>query len=243
MKLLNLLASFCLVLASTSASSPVKFYAMPDGPVGINEWMHFASQLCDLDTRAKYAIHLGDIHERQKICNHDFLQQPADTMQSNLLVPILMVPGGNDFYECDDQKEVWKKWTNLFLGFEGNWTWSFTLERQSGRPENFAFVLKNILFLGVHVINASVTDWDALNKLVHDDALWLKDSVLAHLDQVGAIVIMAHAFPHSCHYCEFYDTLVHITSDYSKNHFSIFKAMVRVLMLNISFLHKMSYKL
>jgi hypothetical protein len=95
----------------------------------------------------------------------------------------------------------------------------FTLEWQSGCPENLAFVLKNILFLGVHVINASVTDWDALNKLVHDEAVWLKDSVLAHLDQGSAIVIMAHAFPHSPCYCEFYDTLVHITSDYSKKPF------------------------
>ena len=192
---------------------------MSDGPVGINERMHFASQLHALDTRAEFVIHLGDIHERQKICNNDFLQQPADTMRSNLLVPILMVPGGNDYYECDDQKEAWKKWTNLFLGFEGNWTRSFTLERQSGRPENFVFVLKNILFLGVHVINATVTDWDALNRLVHDDAVWLEESVLAHLDQVGAIVIMAHAFPHSRRYREFYDTLVRITSEYSKKPF------------------------
>ena len=129
MKQLTLLSSFCLVTASIDAASPVKFYTMSDSPVGTNERVHFASQIRDLDTRAEFVIHLGDSHERQKICNNDLLQQTADTMQSNILIPVLMVPGTNDYYECDNQMEVWEAWKNLFLGFEGNWTRSFTLAR------------------------------------------------------------------------------------------------------------------
>ena len=140
-------------------------------------------------------------------------------MQSNLLIPVLMVPGANDYYERDNQMEAWEAWKDYFFGFKGNWARSFTLARQNGRPENFTFVLKSILFLGVHVINASVTDWDSLNKLVHDDAVWLEESVLAHSDEVGIIVILAHAFPHIRRYREFYDTLVRITFKYSQKPF------------------------
>ena len=140
-------------------------------------------------------------------------------MQSNLLIPVLMVPGANDYYERDNQMEAWEAWKDYFFGFKGNWARSFTLARQNGRPENFTFVLKSILFLGVHVINASVTDWDSLNKLVHDDAVWLEESVLAHSDEVGTIVILAHAFPHIRRYREFYDTLVRIAFKYSQKPF------------------------
>jgi hypothetical protein len=219
MKLVLMLCSIRLVLASLNASKIVKFYAMSDGPLGIKERSRFVDQLRGLDTRSDFVVHLGDMHERQKECDHDQLQFVADTMRMNLLQPTFVLPGDNDFYECDNQASTWEKWTSLFVGFEDHWTRSFIVARQADRPENFVFVLKNILFIGVHIINASVQDWESWNKVVHDDAVWLEASILAHLDEVESIVIMSHAFPHTRRYREFYDTFVRVASSSSDKFF------------------------
>lgn len=219
-KLVLILIVHCIrLVASLNATTPVKFYAMSDGPLGNRERLRLGDQLRTLDSRAEFVVHLGDIHERQVTCDDGQFQVVADSLREHLLMPALVLPGDNDYYECDDQVKTWEKWTGLFLDFEGYWSPSFSLARQTEQRENFAFVLKNVLFIGVHVINASVRNWESWNLLVHRDAVWLEESILNHVNQVEAVVVMSHAFPHTRRYKEFYDTFVRLTTVFSDKPF------------------------
>lgn len=217
MKLALILIVHCIsFVASLNATTPVKFYAMSDGPLGHRERSRLADQLRALDSRAEFVVHLGDIHERQVTCDDGHFQVVADSLREHLLMPALVLPGDNDYYECDDQVKAFEKWTGLFLDFEGHWSPSFSLARQTEQRENFAFVLKNVLFIGVHVINASVRNWESWNLLIHHDSVWLEESILNHVNQVEAVVVMSHAFPqNNRRYKEFYETFVRLTAIFS----------------------------
>jgi hypothetical protein len=55
---------------------------------------------------------------------------------------------------------------------------------------------------------ASVDDWDEWNNLVHDDTVWLKEQFESFGNDVGAMVILGHAYAHPRRCKEFYDELL-----------------------------------
>jgi hypothetical protein len=186
----------------------VSFYVMGDGPYGSKGRDMFPSQLQRLKHRPEFMIHLGDTHERQKDCTLTHFDAAADIMLDNIPVPTFVLPGDTDWYECNDKVASWNKWSERFLKFHENWPQLFDVKHQENRSENFSFVHKRVLFLGLHILYASVDDWDEWNNLVHDDTVWLKEQFESFGNDVGAVVILGHAYAHPRRCKEFYDELL-----------------------------------
>lgn len=189
----------------------VSFYVMGDGPYGSKGRDRFPNQLERLESRPEFVIHVGDVHERQKDCNLNHYDTTADFLLKHVNVPTFVIPGDADWYECNDKTAAWNKWSSRFLKFHENWPrHSLEVRHQEERPENFAFNHKGVLFVGLHVLDATVDEWDSWNEQVHDDTLWLKEQFegYAYSDNVGAIVLFCHAYPHARRYKEFYDELL-----------------------------------
>lgn len=199
--------------------SRVVFYAMSDGPEGSNARKQFPRVLQRLESRPEFLVHLGDVHERQKDCTLSHFDTTADNFLEHVNIPTFVVPGDADWYECNDKAAAWNKWQDRFSSFHLNWEpLPFDVKQQDARQENFAFNYKGVLFVGLHVLDATVRDWDTWHEIVHDDAVWLQEQLDASAldDNIGAIVLFCHAYAHPRRYHEFYNVLVDKAKDIGK---------------------------
>lgn len=205
-------------LVEASAREIVKFYAFGDAPHGDRERQRFPAQLQRMESRPDFLVHLGDFHERQKNCDLSQIDNAADSLVQQSTLPVFAVPGDSDWYNCNDQESAWEKWSTRFLRFEDNWNHQFQVRHQASRIENWSFKHKGVLFVSFHILASSVRDWDVWNQKVHDDVLWLESELVSNAfqDSIGAIVLMAHAQPHTRRYREFYDSLMHLASRIEK---------------------------
>jgi hypothetical protein len=183
---------------------------MADGPFGNKERNRLRNQWGRLAPRSEFVVHLGNLVERDKDCK--LLEEASDVLQDNSLIPVLVLPGDHDWYECDNQEKVWKQWKDLFVDYQDKWDNALQVVRHDERPENYAFVYKQVLFIGLHVISATVRDWPSWRALVHDTAVWLEQNFEAHVNNVQAVVLLAHAQPDQRRYDELYDTLVRLAA-------------------------------
>ena len=196
----------------------VKFYALGDGPYGYQQRQRFPSQLKRMDSRPEFAVHLGNVRERQQDCDSTHLDQAANALINNSKIPTFVLPGEADWYTCKDQESAWAGWSRNFLRFEDNWNHNLPVRHQDGTPENFSFIHKGVLFCSFHVLNASILNVEIWNEKVKANVRWLESELVSNAFQndVGAIVLLAHAQPHTRRYREFYESLLIVSSQIDK---------------------------
>mmetsp|Transcript_15190 Transcript_15190/g.22385 ORF Transcript_15190/g.22385 Transcript_15190/m.22385 type:complete len:317 (-) Transcript_15190:227-1177(-) len=205
-------------LQEPSANQIVRFVAFGDTPHGDQERKRFPLQLDRLESRSDFLLHLGDIHERQQECDLTHFDEAAEALRHYTRVPTFIIPGEVDWYTCLNQEDAWTRWSQHFLNFQDNWNHQFNVRHQKNRPENFAFFHKGVLFVGFHIISATVLDWGAWKEQVQDDVLWLEKEVVSNAfsDSTTAIVFVAHAKPHHRRYRAFYEAFIQVTANIKK---------------------------
>ena len=179
----------------------VVFYALGDTPYSAAEKQRLPAQIQALEARSEFVIHLGDMMARNpNQCVNDEYQQ-VSTMLQESAAPVLIVPGDNDWVECNNTTEAYSLWGKHFHEFEQKWS-SSTLQvrHQDQRPENFAFTHKGVHFIGLHVLHKSFREYPAMNEIVQDDMDWLRgEHSRIYNPNVGAVVLFAHTFPRHSH--------------------------------------------
>lgn len=179
----------------------VVFYALGDTPYGAAQKQRFPAQIRALGARSEFVVHLGDMMVRNpNQCVNDEYQQVATMLQESVS-PVLIVPGDNDWAECNNSTEAYLLWGKHFHQFEQRWiTNTLQVRHQEHRPENFAFTHKGVHFVGLHVLDKGFREYPSLNGIVQDDMDWLRGEQSSIYDQnVGAVVLFAHTFPRSSH--------------------------------------------
>jgi len=177
------------------ANEPVVFSVMGDVPYGTSEIPEFQQQIDqhDLYSPSEFLTHVGDIKSGSEACSADRYQTVANILKSSL-VPCYIVPGDNETTDCSNPSTGWSYWTQYLLRLEQNWTCSPSTERQSGRTENFAYVYKGILFVGINLVGGSNS-----TSIMEDDADWVVQQLQTKASQVRGAVIFAQAGPGSNH--------------------------------------------
>jgi hypothetical protein len=127
-------------------------------------------------------------------------------------VVALAVLGDNEWNDCpDDQIDFgWFQWNNQFLGMEGNWTHNFTVFRKDNRPENFYFLHKGTLFIGLNIVGGQVHDRDEWSARLSDLFSWTEQLILEHVvtnRSALGVIIMAHANPGKNHATDYFNPL------------------------------------
>lgn len=196
----------------------VIFYALGNTPYGVRERQRFSSQLGRLDLRPEFLVHLGNVRERQQDCFPPHLDQAAAILKKSSRIPSFVLPGEADWYTCLDQESSWEQWSRNFVRFEDKWNHKFSVRHQVETPENFSFLHKDVLFVSFHVLNTTVVDWSAWQERVNSNIQWLESEVALNAlnDDVGAIVLMAHAMPHNRRHRDFYNAIVRVASQITK---------------------------
>ncbi len=193
------------------ANEPVIFSVMGDVPYGSSEIAVFQQHIDEHDvfSPSVFLAHVGDIKSGSEACSEDRYQIVAGILKSSQ-VPAYIVPGDNETTDCLDQAQGWQYWVQHLLRLEQGWGCAPATERQSSRPENFAFVHKGMLFLGINLVGGSNS-----TSIMQDDANWVSQQLQAKVSQVRGAVIFAQAGPGSNH-STFFNPFVTAAQSFAK---------------------------
>eukprot|EP00586_Coscinodiscus_wailesii_P002469 CAMPEP_0172481308 /NCGR_PEP_ID=MMETSP1066-20121228/7050_1 /TAXON_ID=671091 /ORGANISM="Coscinodiscus wailesii, Strain CCMP2513" /LENGTH=327 /DNA_ID=CAMNT_0013243449 /DNA_START=244 /DNA_END=1227 /DNA_ORIENTATION=- len=170
------------------------FYVMGDIPYDSKEAILLAEQIDDLDPEnddVEFIVHLGDIMKARKCSTSEYSK-----VQSILLkapVPVFIVPGDNDWNDCPAPGDAWNNWKTHFMRFDQRWNnriWG--VGRQRKRTENFVFLHRGVLFIGVHLVGGDVheEEWGVR----HAQSLrWTRNCLKRYSEHFDAVVLLGHA--------------------------------------------------
>ena len=103
----------------------------------------------------EFFVHLGDIFSaKNQDCDEKAYDTAADLLRKAHL-PVLVIPGDEDWIDCRNvkPKKALSLWRNSFVDIEKNWKGNSNLpglvQRSEDYPENFAFVFRGTLFIGI----------------------------------------------------------------------------------------------
>ena len=200
------LVAFGLVLALAGCvtisndPAPLSFSATGDGPRGDEDWTllpeYFALEA--EDGRAEYMLHLGDICKGRDTLPESYSVRVADLFKTSP-IPVIFVPGDNEWNDLKDPDAGWILWERYFMGFEKNFECTPNIQQQPVRSENVAWVDKGVLMVGLNLVGGTVHDAEEWRLRHRQSALWVNGLLAYHADDVRAAVVFAQARPGAKH--------------------------------------------
>jgi hypothetical protein len=199
-----------------AANAPVTFSVIADVPYAESELAVLAQHVTNHDrySPADFLVHLGDIVGSSGPCVEPAYQDVANALLG-LAVPAFIIPGDNEWNDCDEPEEAWDFWETYFADFEGNFCGTPPVQGQLARPENFAFVDRGVLFVGINLPGGS-TPPGGWSPLLQHDADWVGSQLGGQQAAVRAAVIFAHAGPGQSKHATFFDQFVPDAADFAK---------------------------
>lgn len=188
------------------ASDPniVTFYVHGDIPYETDQAVILDQQMREVPDDAEFVVFVGDMRDAHPdlVCVQEEYEEIA-ALFSLSRAPTFVLLGDNDWSDCPNQEEGLQLWSNEFIGFESkHWTHSFDIKRQDNYPDNFAFVHKDILFLGLRLIGGDVHDSVEWRTRLTAESEWTIGHIrtyVASRSTVGRVVLFGHANPNERH--------------------------------------------
>lgn len=188
------------------ACNTTTFFAIADVPYSDEERLALPQQILSLPEEAEFLIHLGDIRSARDgdRCELNEYQTIAGMLKLSK-VPVFLVVGDNEWNDCSNIEESWGYWGQELAQFEDHWEHNFEVFRPANRSENFAFVHKKALYVGLNLVAGNVhneTEW--IERLT-EESVWTIDLIRNHTggdlfaDHVRSVVIFGHANPSAIH--------------------------------------------
>ena len=191
----------CILLASAALAAEgraVRFTAMGCGPYLPEDEPALARyiRLENKQPTSEFVVHLGDIVSgRRKDWEAAQYKKIAGLLRDGNRRPTFVVPGDNEWNDMDDPAAAWKMWTNNFLHFDRQWKFAAPVARQPERTENFAFVLREVLFLGLNKVGGRVHDAEEWQRRHRHNAQWISTQMEQSHAAVHSAVILAQDGP------------------------------------------------
>eukprot|EP00957_Ditylum_brightwellii_P184146 14026317-Ditylum_brightwellii.AAC.1 len=179
-------------------------------------------QIARIPNTTEFVVHVGDMKKSGRGCHNETYGTVA-AMFKESRKPFYIVPGDNDWHDCEKPMDAWKLWKEHFLNFDQNWSKQYKVNYQRGRRENFSFFGRSVLFLGVHVIgegkhqrSAKGYHSKAWDRRISDNVSWTAGELkrISTDRKVGAVVIFAHAFPNTRHSKACFDEISRLANEY-----------------------------
>jgi VCBS repeat-containing protein len=188
-----LLARLLVPAAALAQGEPVTFSATGDYPYGSSEISELQQHmdLHNLYSPSDFYVHVGDIKSGSESCQEGRFIDVADALKT-LAVPAFCLVGDNEWTDCSNQSQAWGWYVQHLANLDAWFCYPWELERQSVRPENWAFVHKGVLFAGINIPNG---DGGNQNTRLQHDATWVNQQMTSKKSQVRAAVIFGHAGP------------------------------------------------
>jgi hypothetical protein len=190
-----LLVSGFLPIQSDEIKQDLKFSVMGCGPYDTTRRRALQQQLereHELQS-SEFIVHLGDIAGgRTKFKESHFSEMKKLLTQGNK-VPTYIVPGDNEWNDQKNHVECWSFWMKHLFKLEDNFKTPWITKRQEIRPENFSFVHKGVLFIGLNLPGGTVHDADEWILRQKQNAMWVDDLLKVHGEKIRATVLFFQA--------------------------------------------------
>lgn len=140
---------------------------------------------------SSFLIHLGDIKSGSTPCEETKYQLVADILMLSE-VPVFIIPGDNEYNDCEDPKEAFALWNKYFYHFHENWEVPWETSYQLEQLENFTWVKNDVLYVGLNLVGGHVHDSSEWDIRLEQSANWI-GSLLEKDDTFKAMVVFGHA--------------------------------------------------
>ncbi len=149
---------------TNTQASEFSFSVMGDVPRTAEEKAILTEQIVKHNqmSQAEFMIHVGDIKSGSEPCLEQIYQSVAMQLKT-LDVPTFIVPGDNEWNDCEDPDEAWQFWEDAFINFEQNWKYPWQVIHQDKQKENWAFIYQDVLFIGINLVGGRIhnqIEWD-----------------------------------------------------------------------------------
>jgi hypothetical protein len=211
-----------LGLVAAAAGEPVIFSAMGCGPYTPPDKPAAAFYLRqeNRERTSEFMVHLGDIFKTAPVKKADAPASPAkkpapseplppdqlpteaeyretaDLLTNGNTIPTWIVVGDNEWSDLEDPAQGWKWWQKYYSKFEERFQPAWKTERQAERPENFTFLRKGVVFIGINLVGGRIHDPAEWLVRLPQDAAWIKEVLTRPaMSDVRAAVILCQANP------------------------------------------------
>jgi Calcineurin-like phosphoesterase len=199
-------AAFCLMLvalpvcATTPPGELLTFAAIGDGPRHPVEEPVLLEQLAKESAKGttEFVVHVGDIIHGIEVLPESHYEKVAGILKTST-VPVIIVPGDNEWNDLDDPDVGWTYWTKHFLGFEKGFKNAPKTRRQEVRPENVAWISKGVLMIGLNLVGGRIHDKEEWQLRHKQNAEWVRENLEARGRDVRAAVVFCQAKPNKKH--------------------------------------------
>ena len=97
--------------------------------------------------------------------------------------------------DCPDPQQAYDFWHEYLVDFESTFWTAPSVERQENFPENFAFLDKGVLMIGINLVGGVVHDDQEWEDRHDADLVWIDSKYLEYKGQFETMVVFAHADP------------------------------------------------
>ena len=190
------------------------FVAIADTPYSSSEFLVLSNIIDNLPQESEFLVHLGDIKGGATNCPVQNYQDVATLLQSSSM-PAFIIPGDNEYNDCNNPSQAWSFWDENFTQFDQNFTHNIDTAYQQGREENFSFLVDETLFIGINLVGGTVHDSQEWIDRAADNLQWVQNNFSQFGDQVDSAVLFAHTFTGSRSiYQDFEEGLISIAQDF-----------------------------
>ncbi len=201
--------------SESEGDGPLVFSVIGDTPYEDEDTPALLShiQQHNLSSPSRFLVHVGDIKRGAPPCVASEYTDIRDILYG-LDVPAFIIPGDNEWNDCDDPDAAWALWWQHLYQLEQHWNPLPAVERQPERLENFAFVDRGVLIIGINLVGGAVHDADEWALRFEQDVGWIAQQFAAHESEILAAVVFGHALPDLGDHQEFLDGFAAVLGDY-----------------------------
>ncbi len=180
------------------SDSQIVFSVMGDVPRSEEEKLILQEQISkhNLYSTAQFIFHVGDIKSGEAICNEDNYDLVAGYLKK-LNVPVFIIPGDNEWNDCENPNQAWEYWNKYFIDFDQNWVVPFEVQRQENYKVNLSFVQNDVLFIALNLVGGRIHDQSEWDQMQTNAIEWTEQCLKNK--EITAAVILAQANPEDRH--------------------------------------------
>ena len=209
---------FALVALSASIrAQSLQFAATGCGPYAPEEepLLEHHIDLVNEDGKSEFLVHLGDVVSGSKRQWPESQYVKVSNILKRSKRPVFVVLGDNEWNDLANPDEGLEFWNRHFRDFEKHFANAPKLETQSSRSENFAFVSKGVLVIGLNIVGGRIHDKAEWATRLQQDADWVAEQFSKHASDTRAAVLLAQARPTAAHE-PFFKQLAKSCDDWNK---------------------------
>ncbi|KAL7456096.1 hypothetical protein ACHAWC_007997 [Mediolabrus comicus] len=185
----------------SSEDTITTFYVMADAPYTDEERYNLMPKhIAELDPdEGEFVVHLGDLQYAKVDACREGAYDEAKQIMKKSRVPAFILPGDNDINDCNSMEHGEAMWKKYLATFDKRWDHGFDVTRWGDLDESFAFIHKQVLFLGLNMVGGQPSSNTEKSNRHKKHLERISSIVNEKSDTFKVVVLLAHAEPAEYH--------------------------------------------